>query len=310
MANEYMKDDTEALYSGANDVVVVEQEGGILQSSPLHVFVGKLENMRTLFQSRKDKTAEIHVNNIKVHGIIIELGDSGAAYVGKSEPSCRLTHSHLENMKLKNGLNKARLIIEDLDVSIPFSIYLFNQDSKLILTDIDGTITKSDVRGFIGGYLELDVHHDGVIEFLDKVRKNGYNIIYLTARPIAFDLETRQYLFRTLKHSDAVYRMPEQPLFLTPAVLTQVAMDNAAEHTEAKTATLRSLMELFKLRHNVVLGAYGNKNSDTEAYLNIGISRDRIFIINKQSKMTNVGTGQDTSYKQHANSIDKMYPAV
>ena len=51
----------------------------------------------------------------------------------------------------------------------------------LIFTDIDGTITKSDVKGFVHGSLEnylpsvkglqfkSDVHHEGVVKFLGAV---------------------------------------------------------------------------------------------------------------------------------------------
>ena len=55
-------------------------------------------------------------------------------------------------------------------------------------------------------------------------------------------------------------------------------------------------------------GAYGNKESDVEAYRNIGIPDEKIFIINKQSQMVNIGTKQDTSYKKQAADVDNLYP--
>ena len=299
------EDERDALYSGANDVLVVKQDDGSLKSSPLHVFVGKLENLETFFQSRENEEAEIHVNGQKVPGIIIEIGESGVAELTGSEKTCKFTESQLMQMKLNFGLNKASFVVKKLDVEIPFSIFLYNQETKLVLTDIDGTITTSDVRGYLGAQLGYDVHHDGVIEFLHKVAKQGYVIIYLTARPIALDLETRKYLFDDLQNDE--HKLPRHPLFLTPAVMSKAAFGDATDHTNIKTQTLKNLMDLFHAKSSRIYGAYGNKDSDTEAYRNIGIPDERIFIIDKQSHMINVGTQEPTSYKEHANSINIMY---
>ena len=301
-------DEREALYSGANDVLVVKQDDGTLKSSPLHVFVGKLENLETFFKSRENKEAEIHVNGQKVPGIAIEIGESGVAELTDSEKTCKFTESQLMQMKLKDGLNKASFVVQKLDVEIPFSIFLYDQKTKLILTDIDGTITTSDVRGFLGAQLGYDVHHDGVIEFLHKIAKQGYVIIYLTARPIALDLQTRKYLFKDLQNDEHGYKLPQHPLFLTPAVMSEAALGDATDHTNIKTMTLKNLMALFNNKSNQVFGAYGNKDSDTEAYRNIGITDEKIFIINKQSHMVNVGTQKPTSYKDHAKNVQAMYP--
>lgn len=304
-------DHSEALYSGANDLIVVKQEEGHLKSSPLHVMVGKLENWETLSHSRQNKKAEIHVNGQKIDEISVELGESGIAYLEGSEKTCKFTESQLELMKLNYGQNQALLVIHDLDVRIPFSIFLYDQSTKVILTDIDGTITKSDFRGFVGGHLGMDVHHEGVIELLHKVAQNGYVVIYLTARPIALDLETRKYLFEDLINNDdegSSYRLPQHPLFLTPAVMSEAAFSGAQDHIRAKTVTLQNLMNLFKHKSSIVSGAYGNKDSDIEAYRNIAIPDEKIFIINKQSQMVNIGTKQDTSYKKQAADVDNMYP--
>ena len=81
MSETNSEDERDALYSGANDVLVVKQDDGSLKSSPLHVFVGKLENWETVFQSRENKEAEIHVNGQKVPGISIEIGESDVVIV-------------------------------------------------------------------------------------------------------------------------------------------------------------------------------------------------------------------------------------
>ena len=82
-----------------------------------------------------------------------------------------------------------------LDVEIKFSIFLYGQSEHLIITDIDGTITTSDTKGFIYAQLGIEVEHRGVVRLLHTLSQRGYTIIYLTARSLALDHMTRQYLY-------------------------------------------------------------------------------------------------------------------
>ena len=59
---------------------------------------------------------------------------------------------------------------------------LFNESEKFILSDIDGTITESDVKGHISTFLGITSVHKNVVQLFDKIGENGYNFIYLTAR--------------------------------------------------------------------------------------------------------------------------------
>ena len=52
----------------------------------------------------------------------------------------------LEGLNLKPGLNEGRYVCPELSEVIPFSVFLYEEDQKLVVTDIDGTITESDVR--------------------------------------------------------------------------------------------------------------------------------------------------------------------
>ena len=70
-----------------------------------------------------------------------------------------------------------------------------DQDDKLVVTDVDGTITETDVRGRIFPEFGFKVNHDGVVKLFDNVVRNGYTMIYLTARSMAEDTDTREYLF-------------------------------------------------------------------------------------------------------------------
>ena len=139
---------------------------------------------------------------------------------------------------------------------------------RLIFTDIDGTITKSDVKGFVHGSLEnylpsvkglrfkSEVHHEGVIEFFHKASDNGYTIIYLTARPIDFDSQTRKYLFHSLQDRDGGYSLPESALFSGAKVnVEECGVNERVSYNPSivKSSTIQTIIDLFDLREKVKL---------------------------------------------------------
>ena len=88
----------------------------------------------------------------------------------------------------------------ELKILFHFSVFLFNSTDKLIISDVDGTITKSDIKvkmesqkaqtkptqpifqGHVLPKLGMSAHHTGVVELFHKLDQRGYKIIYLTAR--------------------------------------------------------------------------------------------------------------------------------
>ena len=310
-ANKPGYDDSgEALASGANDIVVVKQTDGSFQATTLQVKVGKMTNISTLFHSREGRKASLQVNNLLVlNDTTIEIGDSGDAFIVRPERSLAFTSQELADMNLKDGINEAIFAIEELNLRIPFSIHLLNQGNRLVFTDVDGTITTADVKGFIGGELGFDVHHEGAVELFEKVGKNGYTLIYLSARPMAFNEATREYLFEQLQPNDKGFSLPISPLIVSNVLLLEGAME-AADPSASKTATIRSIVDMFDLKEHAVSAGYGNQDSDAQAYVDSGIEKRKIFIVDKNSRMVNYGTGDETSYKNHVENVDTMYPKL
>ena len=78
-----------------------------------------------------------------------------------------------------------------------FGIFLYPLFAKFAVVDIDGTITISDVRGYVESvFLGVYTHvHEGVVRFLKVLEENfGYSLIFLTSRPLAHQEETRLLL--------------------------------------------------------------------------------------------------------------------
>ena len=305
--NKYRALKGSATSMGVNDVVVVKQDDESLKASPLQVYLKVNADMKPAIATQETKVSKIQIRGTEmVDCMDIECKDLQSE---ETEHTCELTSDQLNLMKLASGRNSAFFIIEELKVRIPFSIYLFEQKDRLIVTDIDGTITKSDTKGFFGGNLGLKVHHENVIEFFDKASKNGYKVIYLTARPVAYQSLTRKYLFESLKDDYLNnWRCPENPVFCLPGDIADAALGDSSKGASGKTTTLTNVLNLFKNPFGVIVGAYGNNNSDSEAYKNVGIPTNMTFLIDKASRMVNLATQEETSYKMHALNIDTMYP--
>ena len=89
---------------------------------------------------------EIEVNGIK-SPVKMSILDSGAACFSRAENAHRLTSDELAVFELKEGGNLGKYSVPSLDVEIRFIVYLYRQDTRFILTDVDGTITESDIKG-------------------------------------------------------------------------------------------------------------------------------------------------------------------
>lgn len=95
-------------------------------------------------------------------------------------------------------------------------IYLWNYDDKIVVSDIDGTITKSDILGHILPAIGKDWAQSGVANLFNKISRNGYRVLYLSARAIGQASITRDYL-KSVRQGDI--ELPYGPLLLSPTSL-------------------------------------------------------------------------------------------
>lgn len=66
---------------------------------------------------------------------------------------------------LRRGYNKIEFVVESKlqgRQTIEGKIYLFDHDAKLVVSDIDGTVTKSDVRGHISTIMGKEWTHKDI----------------------------------------------------------------------------------------------------------------------------------------------------
>lgn len=54
----------------------------------------------------------------------------------------------------------------------------------MVISDIDGTITKSDVMGHLCAFFEKDWTQPNICEFYTNIINQGYTIVYLSSRSV------------------------------------------------------------------------------------------------------------------------------
>ena len=156
--------------------------------------------------------------------------------------------------------------------------YLFRwkYTDKVVISDIDGTITKSDVLGHILPMVGKDWAQLGVAQLFSKIEQNGYKLLYLSARAIGqsrvgismkyhpriqlmffkFFQATREYL-RSIRQGDV--KLPDGPLLLNPTSLISAFHREVIERKpeQFKIACLSDIKALFP--QNPFYAGYGNR---------------------------------------------------
>jgi hypothetical protein len=133
--------------------------------------------------------------------------------------------------------------------------------SKVVITDIDGTLTTDDAELLtqVADESYVPKMMTGGNTMLQAWAAKGYPIVYLTARSHQFRNESRVWL-RDLE-------FPIGPMLTS---------NNMNEADGYKTAWLKRMFDELGW---VPVAAYGNADTDIIAYENAGIPKDKTFIV-------------------------------
>ncbi|XP_066185613.1 phosphatidate phosphatase LPIN2 isoform X4 [Sylvia atricapilla] len=133
--------------------------------------------------------------------------------------SLRLSSDQIAKLKLRDGPNDVVFSITTQyqgTCRCAGTIYLWNWNDKIIISDIDGTITKSDALGHILPQFGKDWTHQGIAKLYHSINENGYKFLYCSARAIGMADITRGYLHWV---NDKGTILPRGPLMLSPSSL-------------------------------------------------------------------------------------------
>jgi len=189
------------------------------------------------------------------------------------------------------------------------NVFVWHYKDKIVISDIDGTITKSDVRGmFLPMIAGFKWAQGDVTRLYSRINENGYHMAYLSARAIGQAGATKEYI-NWLKQ-DELY-LPKGPLFLNPKSLMRTFNQEVITRTPEvfKIECLKHIQECFS-GNNPFYAGYGNRPNDVVAYQEVGIPMSRIYIINKAGSVQGGSHLNQTSYKDQSAVVDHIYPPL
>jgi phosphatidate phosphatase LPIN len=256
----------------------------------------------------------------------------------------RLTTEQLKGMNLQAGANSMAFTVNR--ATCQATLWYWRHDVPIVISDIDGTITKSDVLGHVLNTIGRDWTHQGVAKLYTEIAANGYNFLYLTSRSVGQADTTRAYLNGVVQEG---YRLPKGPVILSPdRTMAALRREVYLRKPEIfKMACLRDIMSLFSghggaqnTTENAIeaglkplngkdmpggLGAgrgkagspfyagFGNRLTDALSYRSVNIPSTRIFTINSNSEVSldllSLNTYK-TAYSSMREIVDHYFPPV
>ncbi|XP_033506534.2 phosphatidate phosphatase LPIN2 isoform X3 [Epinephelus lanceolatus] len=227
--------------------------------------------------------------------------------------SLRLSSDQIASLKLKEGPNDVTFSITTQyqgTCRCEGTIYLWNWDDKVIISDIDGTITKSDVFGQILPQLGKDWTHQGIAKLYHSVAENGYKFLYCSARAIGMADMTRGYLQWV---NDGGIILPRGPLMLSPSSLFSAFHREVIEKKPEifKIECLTDIKNLFQHNKQPFYAAFGNRANDVFAYKEVGVPVCRIFTVNPKGELIQEQTkGNKSSYSRLSELVEHVFPLL
>ncbi|KAL4997876.1 Lipin/Ned1/Smp2-domain-containing protein [Aspergillus recurvatus] len=194
----------------------------------------------------------------------------------------RLTSDQLKALKLKPGINDMSFSVNKATCTA--NMYLWRGDTPIVISDIDGTITKSDALGHVLNMIGRDWTHAGVAKLYTDIVNNGYNIMYLTSRSVGQADTTRSYLYGVCQDG---YRLPKGPTIMSPdRTMAALRREIYLRKPEVfKMACLRDILGLFNGKENPFYAGFGNRLTDALSYRSVNIPSSRIFTINSNAEV-------------------------
>ena len=262
-------------------------------------------------QSKLIRNKEFNANQKTLEDLISPVRVSkDEAILKKKYKSFFPSSNQLKLLELKQGRNEICFVCSTSPggvQTLKANIYLWPYTSKLIISDVDGTITKSDILGQVLPFFGKDWSHDGVAELFTNIYNNGYKIIYLTARAIGQSSLTRYYLENLVQEK---HILPPGPLLMSPdGIFASLKREviNKKPHL-LKIPLLLEIKNLFPAEIKPLYAGFGNRETDAVAYRYLEIPMNKIFIIDTSSRVVQLGETKKTTYKTLAGIVDINFP--
>ncbi|KAK4229114.1 nuclear elongation and deformation protein 1 [Podospora fimiseda] len=221
----------------------------------------------------------------------------------------RLTSDQLKALNLKAGENSMSFTVNR--ATCQAYMFLWKHETPVVISDIDGTITKSDALGHVLNMIGRDWTHAGVAKLYSDIVANGYNIMYLTSRSVGQADTTRAYLAGIVQDN---YRLPRGPTILSPD-RTMAALRREIYLRKPhifKMATLRDIKSLYGPDRTPFYAGFGNRFTDQISYRTVDVPSRRIFTINSNAEVSLdlLSLNKKLSYVNMNEIVDHYFPPI
>jgi phosphatidate phosphatase PAH1 len=237
------------------------------------------------------------------------------------QKSLRPVSSELKSLNLVDGRNEISFLVTSRILGtqeISAEIYLWNHDDNIVISDVDGTITRSDALGHILPMFGKDWSHVGITELYKNIHKNGYRLMYLTSRSIIQSGTTKRYLRSVVQNG---YKLPDGPMVCSPGRLFECLTREVIlrKPEEFKIAALKDIKTLFidpltkqpydtnDMTRGPFYAGFGNRITDLISYRAVAIPTNMIFTVDHTGKIVCFGISHD-SYTSVNTLLDYMFP--
>mmetsp|Transcript_28669 Transcript_28669/g.64968 ORF Transcript_28669/g.64968 Transcript_28669/m.64968 type:complete len:425 (-) Transcript_28669:41-1315(-) len=268
--------------SGTNDVIVIKHSNGVLQSSQFSVQT----NASIIKRHHLGQSVHVYLNGLPTN-LHMKIDSEGRCVFpgGGTKP----TEEEISLLPVREGRNSLDFRVSG-DILASAGLFCWKSSDKIVVVDIDGTITRTDVGGVLasselGQSLGLVHSHEGICEVLSGIASSGYRLLFLTARPITRADATRKYLSQV--GSEEQLNMPQGAL-VTSALGTFNTM--TAVWKDIKAYKVQQLMQIKSLfgaaleeGETCFVGGFGNHDYDAASYVDAGCEKERVFIIDEDS---------------------------
>ncbi|XP_042512776.1 phosphatidate phosphatase PAH1-like isoform X2 [Macadamia integrifolia] len=220
------------------------------------------------------------------------------------------TTEQIASLNLKEGQNMVTFSFSTRVLGtqkVDAHIYLWKWNARIVISDVDGTITKSDVLGQFMPLVGKDWTQSGVTRLFSAIKENGYQLLFLSARAIVQAYLTRSFLLNIKQDGKTLPNGPVviSPDGLFPSLYREVI--RRAPH-EFKIACLEDIKALFPKDYNPFYAGFGNRDTDELSYRKIGIPKGKIFIINPKGEVAINHSIDVKSYTSLHTLVNDMFP--
>ncbi|WOL02790.1 hypothetical protein Cni_G11509 [Canna indica] len=242
----------------------------------------------------------------------LEESDVPKAKNCKKVQSLTPTSKELASLNLKEGQNMVTFSFSTSVLGsqqVDARIYLWKWNTRIVISDVDGTITKSDVLGQFMPLVGYDWSQTGVAHLFSAIKDNGYQLLFLSARAISQAHLTRQFLFNLKQDGKA---LPDGPVVISPDGLFPSLYREVIRRAphEFKISCLEVIKALFPPDCNPFYAGFGNRDTDEFSYLKVGIPLGKIFIINPKGQVAVNRRVDRKSYPSLHELVNGIFPPM